>query len=263
MWDAARRLAPGTGPFTNRATGAEEGYEVEAMILAAGLGTRLRPLTHEVPKALVQVGGVPVLDRVAHRVIALGVDRIVVNVSPHADMIRRHIEARDGWGVEVLVSEEPDGPLETGGGILAAASLFRRNGPILVHNADILTDLDLAVLLHAHDPDDLATLAVRRAESDRYLLFDDDGLLGFAYGGEERRAREVRGEERRLDFLGVQGVSPRLLDRFEETGKFSIFTTYMRLVRAGERIGAHDAGPVRWTDIGTHEELERAQDEWP
>jgi NDP-sugar pyrophosphorylase family protein len=233
------------------------------MILAAGLGTRLRPLTYETPKALVQVGGVPVLDRVAERVIAVGADRIVVNVSPHADQIRRHIEERDGWGVEVVVSEEPDGPLETGGGLLAAASLFRRNGPILVHNADILTDLDLDALLRAHDDGALATLAVRAAESDRYLLFDDDGLTGFAYGGEERRAREPRGEERRLDFLGVQVVSPRMLDRFEETGKFSIFTPYMRLVRSGERIVAHDVGAVRWTDIGTHEELQRAQDEWP
>jgi NDP-sugar pyrophosphorylase family protein len=233
------------------------------MILAAGLGTRLRPLTYETPKALVKVGGLPVLDRVAERVIAVGADRIVVNVSPHADQIRRHIEERDGWGVDVLVSEEPDGPLETGGGLLAAASLFRRNGPILVHNADILTDLDLDALLRAHDDGALATLAVRAAESDRYLLFDDDGLTGFAYGGEERRAREPRGEERRLDFLGVQVVSPRMLDRFEETGKFSIFTPYMRLVRSGERIVAHDVGAVRWTDIGTHEELQRAQDEWP
>jgi NDP-sugar pyrophosphorylase family protein len=233
------------------------------MILAAGLGTRLRPLTYETPKALVQVGGVPVLDRVAERVIAQGADRIVVNVSPHAEQIRRHIEERGGWGVEVLVSEEPDGPLETGGGLLAAASLFRRTGPILVHNADILTDLDLAALLRAHDNGALATLAVRGAESERYLLFDDDGLVGFAHGGEERRAREPRGTERRLDFLGVQVVSPGLLDRFEESGKFSIFTPYMRLVRAGERIAAHDVGAVRWTDIGTHEELDRAQDEWP
>lgn len=233
------------------------------MILAAGLGTRLRPLTYETPKALVQVGGEPVLDRVAERVIAVGADRIVVNVSPHADQIRRHIQEREGWGVEVLVSEEPEGPLETGGGLLAASSLFRRNGPILVHNADILTDLDLEALVRAHDEDALATLAVRAAESDRYLLFDDDGLTGFAYGGKERRAREPRGEERRLDFLGVQVVSSRLLDCFEETGKFSIFTPYMRLVRSGERIAAHDVGAVRWTDIGTHEELERAQDEWP
>lgn len=233
------------------------------MILAAGLGTRLRPLTHRIPKALVQVAGVPVLDRVAERVIAAGADRIVVNVSPHADLIRRHIDQRAGWGVDVLVSEEPDGPLETGGGILAAASMFRRGGPILIHNADILTDLDLGALLNAHGDASLATLAVRPARSDRYLLFDDRGLLGFAYGGEERRAREAAGPEHRLDFLGVQVISTRLLDLFEETGKFSIFTPYMRLVRSGERVAAHDAGDVRWTDIGTFEELERAQGEWP
>jgi NDP-sugar pyrophosphorylase family protein len=203
-----------------------------------------------------------VLDRVAERVVAVGADRIVVNVSLHADLIRRHIHRRDGWGVDVLVSEETDGPLETGGGILAAASLFRREGPILVHNADILTDLDLGALLRAHDDGALATLAVRAAISDRYLLFDDAGLVGFAHGGEERRAREVEGEARRLDFLGVQVISPRLLDRFEETGKFSIFTPYMRLVRAGERVSAHDVGDVRWTDIGTHEELAAAHDDW-
>jgi NDP-sugar pyrophosphorylase family protein len=232
------------------------------MILAAGLGTRLRPLTYQTPKALVEVAGVPVLDRVVGRVLELGVDRLVVNVSPHADRIRRHIEERKGWGVEVLVSEEPDGPLETGGGILKAAHLFRRNGPILVHNADILTDLDLAGLVRSHDDGALATLAVRTAESDRYLLFDDTGLMGFAYNGEERRVRDPSGAERRYDFLGVQVISPRLLDLFEETGKFSIFTPYMRLTRSGERIRPCDAGVVRWTDIGTHEELARAQTEW-
>src|SRR5688500_17967535 len=113
------------------------------MILAAGLGTRLWPLTYDLPKALVPVGGVPILDRVAERVVAAGASRIVVNVSPHATMIRDHIDRRGGWGVEVMVSEEPDGPLETGGGILHAAPLFRRDGPILIHNADILTDLSL------------------------------------------------------------------------------------------------------------------------
>jgi MurNAc alpha-1-phosphate uridylyltransferase len=235
---------------------------VDAMILAAGLGTRLRPLTYEVPKALVEVGDEPVLDRVARRVVAAGADRIVVNVSPHADRIRAHIEERQGWGVEVLVSEEPDGPLETGGGLLEAAPLFRRDRPILIHNADILTDVDLEALYEAHDDGALATLAVRTVESDRYLLFDDVGLVGYAYGGEEHRAREPEGRERHVDYMGVQVVSPRLLDRFEEEGKFSIFTPYMRLIREGERVAAFDADGARWADIGTHEQLAAAREEW-
>ena len=230
--------------------------------MAAGLGTRLRPLTYETPKALVEVAGLPVLERVARRVVDAGADRIVINVSPHADKIRGYIRARDGWGVDVRVSEEPDGPLETGGGLLKAAPLFRRDRPILIHNADILTTIDLTDLYRAHDSA-LSTLAVRPATSDRYLLFDDAGLVGYAYGGEERRAREPEGEERRLDFLGVQVVDPQLLDLFEETGVFSIFTTYMRLVRAGERIVPYDASDARWIDIGTHEELEAAQSDWP
>jgi NDP-sugar pyrophosphorylase family protein len=232
------------------------------MILAAGLGTRLRPLTHEVPKALVPVAGMPVLDHVARRVVAAGADRIVVNVSPHADLIREHILHRGGWGVDVRVSEEPDGPLETGGGLAAAAHLFRRDRPILVHNADILTDLDIAALFRAHHPGALATLALRPASSARYLLFDAEGMVGYGAGGEERRARPPAGVERRLDYLGVQVVSPRLLDLMEETGKFSIFTPYMRLIRTGERVAGYDASHVRWTDIGTHEELARARRDW-
>ena len=232
------------------------------MILAAGLGTRLRPLTYETPKALVEIGGEPILEKVARRVVDAGADRVIVNVSPHSDMIREYISSRDGWGVDVHVSEEPDGPLETGGGLLHARELFRRDRPILVHNADILTDVDLGELYEAHDDAALATLATRAADSERYLLFDDEGLVGFAYGGEEKRAREARGEESRRDYLGVAVVSPRLLDRFEEEGKFSIFTPYMRLIRAGERVHEYPADGARWSDIGTHEQLAEAREVW-
>jgi len=235
---------------------------VDAMILAAGLGTRLRPLTYDVPKALVDVGGEPVLDKVARRVIDAGADRLIVNVSPHADRIREHIRERDGWGVEVHVSEEPGGPLDTGGGLLKAAPLFRGDRPILVHNADILTDVDLESLYAAHDEGVLATMAVREAESDRYLMFDDDGMVGYAFGGEEHRAREGRGTERKRDYLGVMVLSPRLLDLMVEEGKFSIFTPFMRLIRTGERVAGFDADGARWSDIGTHEQLEAARAEW-
>ncbi len=235
---------------------------MDAMILAAGLGTRLRPLTYEVPKALVEVGGEPVLEKVARRVVDAGADRIVVNVSPHAERIRAYIDERGGWGVDVRVSEEPDGPLETGGGLLAAAPLFRGDRPILLHNADILTELDLRALYGAHDPGSLMTLAVRPATSERYLLFDDEGLVGFAYDGGERRARPSQGAEHRLDYLGIAVVSPRLTSLMEETGKFSIFTPLMRLVAAGERVAPYDAAGARWCDIGTPDDLERARTDW-
>lgn len=235
------------------------------MILAAGLGTRLRPLTYQTPKALVEVGDEPVLEKVARRVVEAGADRIVVNVSPHADQIRAYIERRDGWGREVHVSEEPDGPLETGGGLLKAAPLFRRDRPILIHNADILTDVDLESLYRTHERQGdsvLATLATRAAESDRYLIFDEEGMVGFAYGGKENRARESHGEERHRDYLGVSVIEPRLLDLFEETGKFSIFTPLMRLIRSGERVTEYAADQARWSDIGTHEQLEEARQLW-
>lgn len=232
------------------------------MILAAGLGTRLRPLTLDTPKALIEVGGIPMLEHVARRLIDAGVDRIVVNVSALADQIVAYLETRGDWGVEVHVSHEPDGPLDTGGGLLHAAHLFRRDRPILIHNADILTDLDLATLYREHDQSSMATLAVRAARSDRYLLFDYAGMTGYAYGGQEHRARHAESLESRWDYLGVQVVSPRLLDRLEERGKFSIFTSYMRLIGGGERVYPWDAEGVRWTDIGSHEQLDAARRDW-
>jgi MurNAc alpha-1-phosphate uridylyltransferase len=235
---------------------------LDAMILAAGLGTRLRPLTYEKPKALIEVGGVPMLERVAKRLLAAGADRIVINVSALADQIVAFLEDRGYWGTDVRISPEPDGPLDTGGGLLQAAHLFRRDRPILIHNADILTDLDLAALYGDHDDANLATLAVRSARTDRYLLFDAGGMTGFAYGGAEHRARDVEGSERKGDFLGVQVVSPRLLDRLEERGKFSIFTSYMRLIREGERMQPWEAAGARWMDIGSHEQLAAARDLW-
>lgn len=237
---------------------------MEAMILAAGHGTRLRPLTDDVPKALVEVGGVPMLERVARRLVDAGARRLIVNVSPHADKIRAFIAEKDGFGVEVRVSEEPDGPLETGGGLRRARSHFDGvHAPFLMHNVDLLTDLDVNGLLDAHREDALATLAVRAPESDRYLVFDDRGLLGYAYGGEEKTVREAEGEVRRWDFCGVQALSPRVFDVLDEKEKFSIINTYLRV--AGEadgegprRIDAWDVGDAMWIDIGTHERLEEA-----
>lgn len=233
----------------------------EAMILAAGLGTRLRPLTHETPKALVRVGDTPLLEHVARRVVGTGVEHLVVNVSPHAEMIREFIAEKDGFGAEVDVSEEPDGPLETGGGIKKAEPLFRKEGPFLVHNVDVMTDIPLEDLWATHRADrPLATLAVREADSDRYLVFDDAGMAGYAYGGEEHLARSLVGEPRHVDFLGVWVLEPRIFGLLTEEGKFSIIGSFMRLIREGERIEGFDADGVRWIDVGTHERLEEARE---
>src|SRR5262245_31371443 len=120
---------------------------MDAMILAAGLGTRLAPLTDATPKALVEVGGVPMLERVARRLVEAGAPRLVVNVCPFADRIEAFVRARHGFGVECAISRESPAPLETGGGLLAAAPLLQDDGPVVLHNVDVLTDLSIRDLL--------------------------------------------------------------------------------------------------------------------
>ncbi len=234
---------------------------MEAMILAAGLGTRLRPLTDHTPKALVAVGGVPMLERVARRLVAAGATRLIVNVHAHAGQIRDFIEARGGFGVEARISEELERPLGTGGGIGHAAPLFEGAAPFFVHNADVLTDLDLRALYQAHVASSaLATLAARQPETDRYLLFDaQDNLCGYAAQGREHLVRDPGGEPVRLDFCGVQVLSPRLFALMTESGVFSIINVYLRLVQAGERIAPFRVHDAAWIDVGKPERLAEAR----
>jgi NDP-sugar pyrophosphorylase family protein len=234
------------------------------MLLAAGLGTRLRPLTDHTPKALIEIGGVAILERVAVRLIAAGATRLIVNVHHHADRIERFVEAREGWGVEVVFSREPEAPLETGGGLLHARGLFRGDEPFFLHNADILTDADLPAMYAAHRSagDALATLAVMARETSRYLLFDELGLFGRTdvRKGLEVRARSSVGEERRLAFGGVHVVSPEIFPLITERGAFSILDPYLRMAAEGERILPHRIDDAAWFDIGKPEQLERARE---
>lgn len=237
---------------------------MDAMLFAAGLGTRLRPLTDRVPKALVEVDGVPVLEHVARRLIDAGADRLVVNVHHLGEQVARFLEERGGFGVEWAVSREPgEAPLETGGGLLHARRLLRGDAPLFLHNADILTDLPLGDLYRAHRlaDDPLATLAVMERPSRRRLLFDDGGLLGRVDDGKDLRleVREPVGPVRELAFCGVHVVSARFPGLIEERGAFSILEPYLRLAAEGERILPFRVDGAEWIDIGRPEQLEEAR----
>lgn len=235
---------------------------MEAMILAAGLGTRLRPLTNEIPKALVDVGGRPMLEHVARRLIEAGATRLIINIHAHADQIRRFVEEQDGFGVDVRLSVEPEQRLETGGGLKQAAALFAREAPFFMHNSDVFTDLDLQALYAAHEASGaLATLACRAAETPRFLTFDAEGDL-CGYGdkeGQEHLVREPAGATEHLDFCGVQVISPRIFDLMTEEGVFSIINTYLRLSKAGERIVPYRVDEATWIDVGNHDRLAEAR----
>lgn len=243
---------------------------MDALILAAGLGTRLRPLTLTTPKPLVRVAGVPMVDRVAARLLAAGADRIVVNASHLAEQVEAHVAAAgwttpDGRPVETAVSVEAGAPLETGGGIRHAADFFRRNAPFLVHNGDILTTVGIAAL-HAVQATShaLATLAVAPARTDRTLLVDDAGLVGYANDGTEWTARDAVGALRQVDFCGVQACAPALLDRLdaEPDPTFSIMTVYLDLAQMPGQVQVWDGDPEAtntFLDVGTTERLAEAE----
>lgn len=254
------RRSTSASPTANRA----ENNIVDALLLAAGLGTRLRPLTDHTPKALIEVGGVPILEHVAHRLIAAGADRLIINTHHLGDQIERFAAERDGWGVEVRISHEMNQPLETGGGLLHAESLFRKGAPFFLHNADILTDLSLREMYETHcESEALVTMAVMERPTSRFLLFDDEGLFGRTdeRTGEEIQVRTPVGDFRTLAFAGVHVVSPEIFSRITERGAFSILEPYLRLATQGMQILPFRVDGASWFDIGKPEGLEAARGE--
>lgn len=208
---------------------------MKAMIFAAGLGTRLKPVTDYMPKALVPVAGKPLLYHVAHKIIDSGITDIVINTHHFAAMIADYVREQDGFGVNTRISEEPVEPLETGGGIMHARSLLEGSGNFLVHNVDIISDLDIGWFASQVRPEALSTLLVSERESSRYLLFDDEMRLT---GWTNVKTGEVKSPYRdfdpahcrRLAFSGIHIMSDMIFAEMEALGmpeRFSIIDFYL------------------------------------
>jgi NDP-sugar pyrophosphorylase family protein len=242
------------------------------MILAAGAGTRLGHLTDEIPKALVEVGGRPLLGWVIEAMSKAGVSRVIINTHHHAEQIESFVEGLDHPGMDFALSREPEGPFETGGGLFFAADLFKEREPFFLHNADVLSRISLGQLFHGHLGARLergrrviSSLAVQRRESKRSLLFDEIGLLGWENRGSDRApdgramVRDPVGVLTPWAFTGIHVVEPRIFDLSQRTGSFSIITLYLELAAAGWIIHPLDVTDEQWFDIGTPERLEAAR----
>lgn len=233
---------------------------MKAMILAAGVGSRLRPLTDRVPKALIEVGGVPMIERVIGCLKSAGVTELVVNLFHLGDRIVEFLASRGDFGLRIRYTREAE-LLDTGGGLKNAAWFFDDGRPFFLHNVDVLSDIDLAALWRFHlDARALATLAVQSRPSSRQLLFDTGGQLAgreTPEGVEWARGPVVPVE--RLGFTGIHVIDPAIFPQMSETGAFPITRPYLRLAGHGEKIVAFRADDNSWQDIGSPEKLEHAR----
>src|SRR6202795_1156308 len=229
------------------------------MVLAAGLGTRLRPLTNDRPKALVEVNGRTLLEITLLRLRGFGIHEAIVNVHHFADLVVAYLKAHDNFGMRIEVSRE-DVLLDTGGGLKKAGWFFlgdsSRGDEFLLHNVDVISTIDFARMAQAHKANQaLATLAVQKRESSRQLLFDEHRQLCGRRAGRDKEPEIVPPAPRLepLAFSGIHIISPRLLPMLTEDGIFSIITSYLRLAGHREHIRAFRADEYYWRDLGRPE----------
>lgn len=241
----------------------EDKEMMQAMILAAGLGTRLKPLTDHVPKALVEVGGEPLLKQVIFKLKDAGFSRIIVNVHHFSEQIIQYLETNHYFGLDIRISDETNQLLDTGGGIKAAKRLFG-DARILIHNVDILSNINLQRFYFAHK-EAAATLLVSERNTNRYLLFDDDMRL---VGWTNVNTGEVRSpysnlnvaQYKKLAFAGIHTFSPQLfpwMDAFPD--RFGVIDFYLSVCNQVPVIG-HVESNLKLMDVGKQETLHEAEE---
>jgi NDP-sugar pyrophosphorylase family protein len=251
---------------------------MKAMILAAGLGTRLGELTRERPKALVELQGRTLLEITLGRLRSFGIMDVMINVHHFADMVVEYLRAHDDFGMRIAISKE-DELLDTGGGLKKAEHFFLRDvrkepadEPFVLHNVDVLSAIDIGEMVKAHRARNaVATLAVQQRTSSRALLFDEQlALCGWRHEGGTEMARPAA-EYCELAFAGIHVISPRIFrlmderlmdaggeDHCQDLRVFSIIPEYLRMAGEGETIAGFRADGAYWRDLGTPESLRQA-----
>lgn len=233
---------------------------MKAMIFAAGLGSRLKPLTNNKPKALVQLNGKPLLQILIERLKTFGIREIIINAHHFADQISHFIQTQNQFNIKVDISQETK-LLDTGGGLKKASWFFEDGQPFLLHNVDVLTDLNYELLLDAHQSSAaLATLAVRKRKTNRYFLFDENMRLSGWQSLTDGQKRMVRSNEANnpYSFMGIHIISPQIFKLFPQQDVFSIVHAYLDIAERGYKINALDASSAQWLDVGRKEHLDQA-----
>ena len=235
---------------------------MKAMIFAAGKGTRLKPLTNNTPKALVKVNGTPMLELVIKKLIEAGVTEIIVNVHYLGNQIINFLKSKNNFGIRIEISDESEQLLDTGGGLLNASHFFNDNKPFIVHNTDVISNIDLKKTIDFHIKNNaLATLAIRKRKSSRYFLFNQKMEL---CGWKNTKTSEeiISRKHDKLEsfaFSGIHIISPDIFNLIEAHKKtFSIVDTYIELSKE-KRILGYLHNQDTWFDIGKSENLQEAE----
>ncbi|MCF6365689.1 MAG: nucleotidyltransferase family protein [Bacteroidales bacterium] len=235
---------------------------MKVMILAAGLGTRLKSLTENKPKALVELHGKPILEHLILNLKLQGFNDFVINVHHFADQIENFLEKNNNFESNIEISDERKMLLETGGGLLKAKNYLSDSNTFILHNADIFSDINLNDLVAAHEKNDsLATLAVQNRDSSRKLLFDENNYLCSWQNfntGETKKSREPEGKLTARAFTGIHIINSEIFKYITETGKFSIIDLYLRLAKS-YKISAFETKYKYWFDLGKPEDIADAE----
>jgi NDP-sugar pyrophosphorylase family protein len=232
------------------------------MILAAGLGTRLKPLTDQIPKALITVNNKPLIQLVIEKLITFGINEIIINIHHQAKQIIDFIQSKKFFDIKIEFSHE-EILLDTGGGLKKAAWFFNRKEPFILYNVDVLSDIDLDKMLYLHNYNKAdVTLAMRNRRTSRYLLFDKkDQLIGWRNLNDDKIVQSMiksTMDSNLLSFMGIHIISPEILPKIPEKKIFSIIEFYLNLAQKGAIIQAFHADAYYWFDLGKPQNIKEA-----